>query len=844
MEEVDDTNLMQSREFVDCFKGNVDLISVKSIVGWAIDTAQPDKHVKAGLWIGDRCFLEKTADMHRQDLLSVRDDGCCAFEFRIPELLTIAAAKSDMPVNLVVRSDSTKSVLVYDVFKEFNDKGSDAALERTQAAFLLSSVLNFDSHEVHNYPATVEEQTQVQELGKFVSNIHEPEVFCRAFGAAHSDLPVLSRYVRYTLGRLNLEDQFQIDLHPDKAKDALLWYLESYGAERKPLRVPLSKGEINYCNSMLGFPGCSYRISRAHFHHLLKHRPDFAPAAVLNDDSSYLNEIYTWVCETTHELNLADVLVPFEYVNMLKSIGPLWRGRRFAFNKYFEILRSRTSGWEVFSVNSAYERGLMYLVAWLESSNPDCMIYMPDEVRIDLFETVDEKGFTFFEKVAVDLLEYVDMETVSELYSSISSFQKNWYSRSGFDTQSRTYLTIDRNGNRRHLPCSSMTNHSGSLCELQIIGPFESKSGLGQAVRLSVAALQKVGIDAHLVNFDVGNPSPKGFKKQYAFSEPRKSKINLVHLNAESAPFAAAYLPDVFSDSYNIGYFFWELDTPAKCHELALDMFDEIWVSTEYGVKQHSGYCQIPVTNVGMTYQVPDVLPKADCREFLNDRFSIDGDETVFLTAFDSFSFVQRKNPLGVIKAFLEAFPANERVRLIIKTHNRHSVIDQVQQSIWRAVDRLINKDQRIILVNETLEIKELMQLKKSVDCYVSLHKSEGWGFDLIESMLLEVPVITTEYSGNLEFCNNDNCWMVRADEVYLKPEDYIYVKPGQKWGEPRLSHAVSCLKEVYQNPELRYEKINRAKEFVCQNFSPAVIGQRYAKRLEQINKMQLSQNS
>ena len=118
---------------------------------------------------------------------------------------------------------------------------------------------------------------------------------------------------------------------------------------------------------------------------------------------------------------------------------------------------------------------------------------------------------------------------------------------------------------------------------VQVIGPLHKASGLGQATRLSYDALQKVFPDCSAYDFDMDNPAPSGFNAARPTSPLRAAKVNLIHLNAESIPLAYAYLPDVFTGAYNIGYFFWELNTPAACHSLALELLDEVWVSSEYG---------------------------------------------------------------------------------------------------------------------------------------------------------------------------------------------------------------------------------------------------------------------
>ena len=45
-----------------------------------------------------------------------------------------------------------------------------------------------------------------------------------------------------------------------------------------------------------------------------------------------------------------------------------------------------------------------------------------------------------------------------------------------------------------------------------------------------------------------------------------------------------------------------------------------------------------------------------------------------------------------------------------------------------------------------------MLSLMASVDCFVSLHRSEGFGLGMAQSMYLGKPVIATGYSGNMDF--------------------------------------------------------------------------------------------
>ena len=411
----------------------------------------------------------------------------------------------------------------------------------------------------------------------------------------------------------------------------------------------------------------------------------------------------------------------------------------------------------------------------------------------------------------------------------------------GFDLETMTFTCLTAEGHRaefaRFAPPAG--DPEGAPVEIQILGPFGKASGLGQATRLSALMLEQAGYSVHRVDFTLDNPSPEDAARTRALADLRPARVNLFHINVEALPLAAAYLPDVFSGSYNIAYPFWELDSPGACHPLGIDLVDELWVAPQFGVDVFQPHTDKPVTAVGMSYEdLPDI-PRAPARARLEARIGSGPEDFTFLVTFDSFSFLMRKNALGVIEAFSRAFPKDAPdappVRLVLKTQNRARVADPAQAALWQAVDAALRADPRLTLIDETLPYADILQLKKGADAYVSLHRSEGWGFGMIEAMNLGLPVLATAYSGNMDYCDQDTCWLVDYTLTEVGPQDYIFVRPGQKWAEPDLDHAAAQMRALYADPDTRAARTAAALDRVRRDFSQEAIAARYGARMRAI---------
>ncbi len=131
------------------------------------------------------------------------------------------------------------------------------------------------------------------------------------------------------------------------------------------------------------------------------------------------------------------------------------------------------------------------------------------------------------------------------------------------------------------------------------------------------------------------------------------------------------------------------------------------------------------------------------------DRFAL-------LFIFDFLSVLERKNPLGLVDAFTRAFRPDEGPMLVIKTINGDLRLSDLERL------RAVAGDRRDVLIVDRYYTEEQKNaLVGACDCYVSLHRSEGFGLTMAEAMALGKPVIATGYSGNLHFMTPENSYLV-----------------------------------------------------------------------------------
>ena len=206
----------------------------------------------------------------------------------------------------------------------------------------------------------------------------------------------------------------------------------------------------------------------------------------------------------------------------------------------------------------------------------------------------------------------------------------------------------------------------------------------------------------------------------------------------------------------------------------------------------------------------------------------------LFVFSFDMNSTLSRKNPEGVIKAFLQAFPTQtaSEVGLVLKVSHLNSI-----NPAWKKLAALIKQDKRIHLFSEELRRPDVLSLYRSCDCYISLHRAEGFGRGLAEAQLLGLKLITTGYSGNMDFCNEAPTLQVKYQLKPLVTGEYFYGE-SQLWAEADIGHAAQLMRQCLQQqlPQLPVQ-------YNTVQFSPSHCGKVFKQRLEKIAGININNN-
>jgi len=235
-----------------------------------------------------------------------------------------------------------------------------------------------------------------------------------------------------------------------------------------------------------------------------------------------------------------------------------------------------------------------------------------------------------------------------------------------------------------------------------------------------------------------------------------------------------------------------------------------------------------PLPVLTMPHSIAFERPTAPKPE-LRRRFNLPERSFLFLSLFDLNSYAARKNPGAALAAFARSGLGRDGAGLVLKVQNTAANPDD-----YAALRAAVAEVPGALLIAETLSRADVYALEAACDCFVSLHRSEGFGLAVAECMYLGLPVIATDWSATAEFLDERTGYPVSAGLVTLEQSHGPYGK-GSTWAEPDSAHAVARLRQVFANPAEAAERGARGRATIETRFSPAAIGARYRQRLESI---------
>lgn len=326
------------------------------------------------------------------------------------------------------------------------------------------------------------------------------------------------------------------------------------------------------------------------------------------------------------------------------------------------------------------------------------------------------------------------------------------------------------------------------LTGINVVGYFRAELGIAEVARQILRGVDQASIPHSTLTYQRTRS-----RQEYPF-QPRHSDrapfdTNIICVNADELSFFRRDVGEAFfRGRYSIGVWFWELGRfPQRLHP-ALALVDEVWTASDFVRGAIAPATAKPVHVVPLPIGEPAPVTLS------RDQLDLPGG-FLFLFTFDFLSVFERKNPLAVVHAFKRVFRPGEGASLLIKTMNGKRDVRTLRrlqaEADWpdiHVVDTYVSASTKDAII-------------AACDCYVSLHRSEGLGLTMAEAMARGKPVIATGYSGNLEFMNEQNSYLVPFRPMRLAEQCGPY-PAGEEWADPDIDAAAELMRRVYENRE------------------------------------------
>ena len=346
---------------------------------------------------------------------------------------------------------------------------------------------------------------------------------------------------------------------------------------------------------------------------------------------------------------------------------------------------------------------------------------------------------------------------------------------------------------------------AGALLKKQpgvtVIGLLSAASGLGAVARGVVEVFRALGlpveeIDVTALYLQSSSALERAAVESAIADSSCLYRITFLSINPDMIPpFVACGGDRLLDNSYVISYWFWELPSFRNDWFRFFAATDEIWAASEFNRRGFAAVAPCPVR------RVPALVDNLATDEtVVRGSFGISDEAFVFLYIFDASSYVERKNPFALIEAFQRTFAQSEKVVLVLKTHTTEN--DRVA---LRAIQSAARQDSRIVLINERVTKEAIHSLISMADCFVSPHKSEGFGLNIAEAMWFGRPVIATDFGGSTDLVSRATGLPIQYDLEEIKTDLGPYIH-GQYWASINKVALGDAMRKLVAAPGLARE--------------------------------------
>lgn len=367
---------------------------------------------------------------------------------------------------------------------------------------------------------------------------------------------------------------------------------------------------------------------------------------------------------------------------------------------------------------------------------------------------------------------------------------------------------------------------------IEYVGSVLDSSGYSSAIRRCIIALKRFGHNISIAPISFGG-------RRIDLVAEENEIIELMNKPITPEVRILQMTPELMVQYCNkdavptVGYFDWETD------ELPYE-----WKKDLEKVKNIISPCERQARVINNQVNGANVLGvvghATDTDMFDVKNKNKDLDKFVF---YSIFQWSERKNPVGLLRAYWSEFKGHNDVKLVIKTYGCPGVTDdKIKKEVefimiqfpLTCFNRKASDYPELQIITGVLSYNFIRDLHANGDCYVSLHRGEGFGLPIIEAMASGRAPIATNYYACEDYLTEENSYRVGYS---LEPVHNMCWSPwytgNQLWADPDINQAKKCMRVAYENRDETIKKGLQARKDVISKYSIEAIGKQYTDVLE-----------
>ncbi len=349
-----------------------------------------------------------------------------------------------------------------------------------------------------------------------------------------------------------------------------------------------------------------------------------------------------------------------------------------------------------------------------------------------------------------------------------------------------------------------------SKIHIQIEGPFFTMYSLAQSNRVMALLMDKMKGDEFEITYHATRELTDYMPTDEELEASEIGKIFEKEPGTPDYVFRNMWPHDLtgnMTGKYNFAYFAWE-------ESLMLEKSVELFNKHLDGLIVASNFVKDLAIRSGITIPIEvisnGILPYEDVGD---ERYSLPTKKRYKF--FHNSSGLARKGADVLLKSYFHEFTKDDDVVLVIKTYPAPDNNIPALLAEWQSK---FPNGPEVVLINDKLSAHEMNVLYQTIDCVVLPTRCEGFGLPQAEALHARKPLITTGYSGQMDFCHPDNCWLI---DYTLVPSTSHLARAGSVWAEPSAKDLQIKMRHLYENYDSDdvKKKVENGYELIHNNY-------------------------